>query len=102
MSRRATKKKQDARQVPAEPEAAGESPGQTPATPDELRESADEPSSTPGPTPATPGKKTVRVIRTRAELDGGLVISLSMKTDTPELPAPVAEALQTLNLVDIK
>ena len=47
-------------------------------------------------------KKAVRVIRTRAELDGGLVISLSMKTDTPELPAPVAEALQTLNLVDIK
>lgn len=102
MSRRATKKKQDARQVPAEPEAAGESPDQTPATPDELRESDDEPSSTPGPTPATPGKKTVRVIRTRAELDGGLIISLSMKTDTPELPAPVAEALQTLNLVDIK
>lgn len=81
MSRRAIKKKQDARQVPAEPESAGESPDQT---------------------PATPGKKTVRVIRTRAELDGGLVISLSMKTDTPELPAPVAEALQTLNLVDIK
>lgn len=95
MSRRATKKKQDARQVPAEPEAAGESPDQTPATPDELRESDDEPSS-------TPDKKSVRVIRTRAELDGGLVISLSMKTDTPELPAPVAEALQTLNLVDIK
>jgi hypothetical protein len=52
--------------------------------------------------PENSGKKTVRVIRTRAELDGGLVISLSMKTDTPELPAPVAEALQTLNLVDIK
>lgn len=95
MSRRATKKKQDARQVPAEPESAGESPGQTPATPDELSGSDDEPSS-------TPDKKSVRVIRTRAELDGGLVISLSMKTDTPELPAPVAEALQTLNLVDIK
>lgn len=95
MSRRATKKKQDARQVPAEPEAAGESPDQTPATPDELSGSDDEPSS-------TPDKKSVRVIRTRAELDGGLVISLSMKTDTPELPAPVAEALQTLNLVDIK
>lgn len=95
MSRRATTKKKDARQVPAEPESAGESPDQTPATPDELRESDDEPSS-------TPGKKSVRVIRTRAELDGGLVISLSMKTDTPELPAPVAEALQTLNLVDIK
>lgn len=95
MSRRAPKKKQDARQVPAEPEAAGESPDQTPATPDELSGSDDEPSS-------TPDKKSVRVIRTRAELDGGLVISLSMKTDTPELPAPVAEALQTLNLVDIK
>lgn len=102
MSRRATKKKQDARQVPAEPEAAGESPDQTQARPDELRESDDEPSSTTGQTPATPGKKAVRVICTRAELDGGLVISLSMKTDTPELPAPVAEALQTLNLVDIK
>lgn len=95
MSRRATTKKKDARQVPAEPESAGESPDQTPATPDELRESDDEPSS-------TPGKKSVQVIRTRAELDGGLIISLSMKTDTPELPAPVAEALQTLNLVDIK
>lgn len=95
MSRRATTKKKAARQVPAEPEAAGESPDQTPATPDELRESDDEPSS-------TPDKKSVRVIRTRVELDGGLVISLSMKTDTPELPAPVAEALQTLNLVDIK
>lgn len=95
MSRRATTKKKAARQVPAEPEAARESPDQTPATPDELRESDDEPSS-------TPDKKSVRVIRTRAELDGGLVISLSMKTDTPELPAPVAEALQTLNLVDIK
>ena len=102
MSRRATTKKKAARKVPAEPEAAGESPDQTPATPDEFRESDDEPSSTPDQTPATPGKKTVRVIRTRAELDGGLVISLSMKTDTPELPAPVAEALQTLNLVDIK
>uniref|UniRef100_UPI00402853C2 hypothetical protein n=1 Tax=Akkermansia muciniphila TaxID=239935 RepID=UPI00402853C2 len=95
MSRRATTKKKATRQVPAEPESAGESPDQTPATPDELRESDDEPSS-------TPDKKSVRVIRTRAELDGGLVISLSMKTDTPELPAPVAEALQTLNLVDIK
>lgn len=52
--------------------------------------------------PENSGKKAVRVIRTRAELDGGLIISLSMKTDTPELPAPVAEALQTLNLVDIK
>ena len=95
MSRRATTKKKATRQVPAEPESAGESPGQTPATPDELSGSDDEPSS-------TPDKKSVRVIRTRAELDGGLVISLSMKTDTPELPAPVAEALQTLNLVDIK
>ena len=45
---------------------------------------------------------SVRVVCTKAELDGGLVISLSMKTDTPELPAPVAEALSTLNLVDIK
>lgn len=68
MSRRATTKKKATRQVPAEPESAGESPDQTPATPDELRESDDEPSS-------TPGKKAVRVIRTRAELDGGLVIS---------------------------
>ena len=50
----------------------------------------------------TTDKKAVRVIRTRAELDGGLVLSLSMKTDTPELPANVAEALSTLNLVDIK
>lgn len=102
MSRRATTKKKATRQVPAEPESAGESPDQTPATPDELSGSDDEPSSTPGQTPATPGKKSVRVIRTRAELDGGLVISLSMKTDTPELPANVAEALSTLNLVDIK
>lgn len=51
---------------------------------------------------STTDKKAVRVIRTRTELDGGLVLSLSMKTDTPELPAPVAEALSTLNLVDIK
>lgn len=48
------------------------------------------------------GKVTVRVVSTKTELDGGLVISLSMKTDTPELPAPVAEALKTLNLVEIK
>ncbi|KXT49091.1 hypothetical protein HMPREF3038_02363 [Akkermansia sp. KLE1797] len=45
---------------------------------------------------------SVRVVCTKAELDGGLVISLSMKTDTPELPAPVAEALKTLNLIEIK
>ena len=45
---------------------------------------------------------TVRVVSTKTELDGGLVISLFMKTDTLELPAPVAEALATLNLVDIK
>lgn len=52
--------------------------------------------------PETPDKVSVRVVRVKTELDGGLVISLTMKTDTPELPAPVAEALQTLNLVDIK
>ena len=33
---------------------------------------------------------------------GATVLSLSMKTDTPELPATIAEALATLNLVDIK
>lgn len=56
-------------------------------------------------TPSNPddsGKKSVRVVSTRAELGGGLIISLSMKTDTPELPAPVAEALATLNLVELK
>ena len=47
-------------------------------------------------------KVTVRVVSTKTELDGGLVISLFMKTDTPELPATIAEALATLNLVDIK
>lgn len=47
-------------------------------------------------------KVSVRVVSTKTELDGGLVISLSMKTDTPELPAPVAEALKTLNLVELK
>lgn len=47
-------------------------------------------------------KVTVRVVSTKTELDGGLVISLFMKTDTLELPSPVAEALKTLNLVDIK
>lgn len=66
------------------------------------RETADKTSATPNEKKKTTDKKAVRVIRTRAELDGGLVISLSMKTDTPELPAPVAEALATLNLVDIK
>ncbi len=50
----------------------------------------------------TPDKVTVRVVSTKTELDGGLVVSLSMKTDTPELPAPVAEALKTLNLIEIK
>ena len=70
--------------------------------PDEPRETADKTPATTNENKKTTDKKAVRVIRTRAELDGGLVISLSMKTDTPELPAPVAEALQTLNLVDIK
>lgn len=49
-----------------------------------------------------PDKVTVRVVSTKTELGGGLVVSLSMKTDTPELPVPVAEALKTLNLVEIK
>lgn len=70
--------------------------------PDESSETADKTPSAPDEKKKTTDKKAVRVIRTRAELDGGLVLSLSMKTDTPELPAPVAEALQTLNLVDIK
>lgn len=54
------------------------------------------------PSAETPDKVSVRVVRMKTELDGGLVVSLSMKTDTPDLPAPVAEALQTLNLVEIK
>ena len=70
--------------------------------PDEPRETADKTPATTNENKKTTDKKAVRVIRTRAELDGGLVLSLSMKTDTPELPAPVAEALSTLNLVDIK
>ena len=70
--------------------------------PDEPRETADKTPATTNENKKTTDKKAVRVIRTRTELDGGLVISLSMKTDTPELPAPVAEALSTLNLVDIK
>lgn len=70
--------------------------------PDEPRETADKTPATTNKNKKTTDKKAVRVIRTRAELDGGLVLSLSMKTDTPELPAPVAEALSTLNLVDIK
>lgn len=70
--------------------------------PDEPRETADKTPATPDEKKKITDKKAVRVIRTRAELDGGLVISLSMKTDTPELAAPVAEALATLNLVDIK
>lgn len=70
--------------------------------PDEPRETADKTPSAPDEKKKTTDKKAVRVIRTRAELDGGLVLSLSMKTDTPELPANVAEALSTLNLVDIK
>lgn len=53
-------------------------------------------------TPETPDKVSVRVVRMKTELDGGLVVSLSMRTDTPDLPAPIAEALQTLNLVEIK
>ena len=70
--------------------------------PDEPRETADKTPATTNENKKTTDKKAVRVLRTRAELDGGLVLSLSMKTDTPELPAPVAEALSTLNLVDIK
>ena len=70
--------------------------------PDEPRETADKTPATTNENKKTTDKKAVRVIRTRAELDGGLVISLSMKTDTPELPATIAEALATLNLVDIK
>ena len=70
--------------------------------PDEPRETADKTPATTNENKKTTDKKAVRVIRTRTELDGGLVLSLSMKTDTPELPAPVAEALSTLNLVDIK
>lgn len=70
--------------------------------PDEPRETADKTLVTTNEKKKTTDKKAVRVIRTRAELDGGLVLSLSMKTDTPELPANVAEALSTLNLVDIK
>lgn len=70
--------------------------------PDEPRETADKTPATTNENKKTTDKKAVRVIRSRAELDGGLVLSLSMKTDTPELPAPVAEALSTLNLVDIK
>ena len=70
--------------------------------PDEPRETADKTPATTNENKKTTDKKAVRVIRTRAELDGGLVISLSMKTDTPELPAPVAEALKTLNLVELK
>lgn len=70
--------------------------------PDESSETAGKTQSAPDEKKKTTDKKAVRVIRTRAELDGGLVLSLSMKTDTPELPAPVAEALSTLNLVDIK
>lgn len=70
--------------------------------PDEPRETADKTPATTNENKKTTDKKAVRVIRTRAELDGGLVISLSMKTDTPELPATIAEALTTLNLVDIK
>ena len=70
--------------------------------PDEPRETADKTPATTNEKKKTTDKKAVRVVRTRAELDGRLVLSLSMKTDTPELPAPVAEALSTLNLVDIK
>lgn len=52
--------------------------------------------------PDHPDKVVVRVVKTKAELDDGLTISLSMKTDTPELPVPIAEALETLSLVKIK
>lgn len=59
------------------------------------------PSAETPETPETPDKVSVRVVRMKTELDGGLVVSLSMRTDTPDLPAPIAEALQTLNLVEI-
>lgn len=84
----ATDKKAVRKSAP-KPDESSETAGKTPSAPDEKKKTTD--------------KKAVRVIRTRAELDGGLVLSLSMmKTDTPELPANVAEALSTLNLVDIK
>ena len=83
----ATDKKAVRKSAP-KPDESSETAGKTPSAPDEKKKTTD--------------KKAVRVIRTRAELDGGLVLSLSMKTDTPELPAPVAEALKTLNLVELK
>lgn len=83
-----TTDKKAVRKSAPKPDESSETAGKTPATTNENKKTTD--------------KKAVRVIRTRTELDGGLVLSLSMKTDTPELPAPVAEALSTLNLVDIK
>ena len=82
-----TTDKKAVRKSAPKPDESSETAGKTPSAPDEKKKTTD--------------KKAVRVIRTRTELDG-LVLSLSMKTDTPELPAPVAEALSTLNLVDIK
>ena len=82
-----TTDKKAVRKSAPKPDESSETAGKTPSAPDEKKKTTD--------------KKAVRVIRTRTELDR-LVLSLSMKTDTPELPAPVAEALSTLNLVDIK
>lgn len=88
MNKASTTDKKAVRKSAPKPDESSETAGKTQSAPDEKKKTTD--------------KKAVRVIRTRAELDGGLVLSLSMKTDTPELPAPVAEALSTLNLVDIK
>jgi hypothetical protein len=88
MNKASTTDKKAVRKSAPKPDESSETAGKTPSAPDEKKKTTD--------------KKAVRVIRTRAELDGGLVLSLSMKTDTPELPANVAEALSTLNLVDIK
>ncbi len=83
-----TTDKKAVRKSAPKPDESSETAGKTPSAPDEKKKTTD--------------KKAVRVIRNRTELDRGLVLSLSMKTETPELPAPVAEALSTLNLVDIK
>lgn len=88
MNKASTTDKKAVRKSAPKPDESSETAGKTQSAPDEKKKNTD--------------KKAVRVIRTRAELDGGLVISLSMKTDTPELPATIAEALATLNLVDIK
>ena len=71
--------------------------------PDEPRETADKTPATTNENKKTTDKKAVRVIRTRAELDGGLVISLSMKTDTPvSIHAPVwVRRLRNDRIVDI-